>query len=77
MAENKWEDCLINYTQMACSIPKEGNEQKKQCEEIKDCLERGFDQPLSSRLMGALEGSFKETAGIATTIVLFCLYALK
>ena len=73
MAQSRWQTCLSNYASMTCNIPKENKEEKKACEDVQECLEKGFDQPFSTNLLEALEGTLKETASIATV----ALYSLK
>jgi len=31
IAQTNWESCLDNFTSMACNVPKDNVEQKKQC----------------------------------------------
>jgi hypothetical protein len=77
MAQGKWEACLNEYTSMACNVAKENSEQKKDCEETKICLQKGYDKPLSSNLWDAFGGSLKETAGIATVVALLGFYTAQ
>jgi hypothetical protein len=62
---------------MACNLPKEGPEQKKECDSAKLCIEKGFEEPLATNVLDAIGGSVKESAGIATAIALMGLYFFR
>lgn len=77
MAQTKWDTCLEDFTNNACNVVKDNSEKKKTCEEARTCLQRGYDEPLSSNIWDAFGESVKKTASVATVAVLIGIYAIK
>jgi hypothetical protein len=44
---------------MACNVAKDNIDQRKQCEKAKECIENGYDKPLSLNLFEAFGGTMK------------------
>ena len=76
-AEAEWQTCLDRYAMETCNINKDAPQHRKTCSEVKKCVMKGFDEPLTTNVLDALGVSVKESAGIATALALLGMYFFR
>ena len=68
---------MENFTSNACTVAKESPEQKRSCEEYKNCLEKGYKETIALNILDALRETIQDSTGIITMIGVLGAYFLK
>ena len=68
---------MEKYAGMTCNIVKDTPEQRRSCEDVRACVMRGYEEPLTANIMDAVTASAKDSAGIATALALLALYFFR
>ena len=68
---------MEKYATMTCNISKDTPEQRRSCEDVRACVMRGYEEPLTANIMDAVTASAKDSAGIATALALLALYFFR